>query len=169
MASIVQRLTDCSISGRHISIHIHKYDENLLLLFWKDKDHKRCYTHVLERKFLEISEFTLLQNHMYHSGLPGTLLCLSSWEPCKWNFPSCPFLTSWHTLSPRYRRFSQFLPDNQLCKCPMISNFYDRTTVTVSIFCINRHRKFTSRIPHSARQWIWSRYELDPASRTLNL
>ena len=162
MASIVQRLTDRSISGRHINIDIHKYDENILLLFWKDKNHKRCYTHILERKFLEISEFTLLQNHMYQSGFPGTLLCLSSWEPCKWNFPSCPFLTSWHTLSRRYRRFSLLLPDNQICTCPMISDFYDKTNVTLSIFCINRHRKYTSRIPHSSGQWVRSRYEMDP-------
>jgi len=81
MASIIHRLTERSVSGYHINIDIHKYSENKLLLYWKDNDHKRCYTHVLERKFLEISEITLLQNHMYHSGLPGTLECLSLWEP----------------------------------------------------------------------------------------
>jgi len=162
MASIVQRLTNRSVSGRHINIDLHKYSENTLLLYWKDDDHKRCYTHVLERKFLEISEFTLLQNHIYDSGLPGALECLNVFKPRKWNISSCPFIASWHTISARDRRFSRLLPDNHFCTCPMISGFYDRTNVTVSIFCINRHHKFTSRTPHSSGQWVWSRYELDP-------
>ena len=62
MASIVQRLNNRYISGRGLGIDLHKYDGQLLLLLWKEKDREQCYTHVLERKFLEIPEYTLLQN-----------------------------------------------------------------------------------------------------------
>ena len=159
MASIVQRLTDRSISGRHINIDIHKYNGNTILLYWKNNSHKRCYTHILERKFLETSEFTLLLDHLYDSGLPGALQCLNLYKICKWNIPSCPFITSWHSISPRYRLFSLDIPDNQLCTCPTVPNFYDKTPM--SIFCINKHRKYTSKIPHSSGQWHWSQYELE--------
>jgi hypothetical protein len=173
MASIVQRLNNRSISGRGLGTDLHKYDGQLLLLLWKERGLEQCYTHVLERKFLEFPEYTLLQNHMYHSGFPGMLACLSPWLPGKWNFPPCPFLVSGpsrHTLARRYPSSSPardfFYPN---CKCPVVSSYQNKTTALVSIFCINRHRKFTSKVPHSPQDWIWSRHELDPASRTLNL
>ena len=172
MASIVQRLNNRSISGRDLGIHLHKYNGQVLLLLWKDKIHKQCYTHVLERKFLEVPEYTLLQNHIYHSGFPGALTCLSMWIPSKWNFPPCPFLVSGptrHILAKRYPFSSLASTYYPNCKCPEISGYYDKTTTVVSIFCINRHRKFTSKVPHSPQDRIWSRHELDPASRTMNL
>ena len=172
MASIIHRLTTRSITGHDLRIDVHKHDEDLLLLTWKHKGYKRCYTHFLERKFLEKTEFTLLQNYIYHSGFPGTLSCLSSWLPGKWNFPPCPFQTSGparHILFRRYRLTMRAMPDFQFCRCPEILMLRNKADIAVSIFCLNRHRKFTSKVPHTDHDWIWSRHELHPASRTLNL
>jgi len=123
MASIIHRLTTRSITGHDLEIDVHKHDEDLLLLSWKQKGYERCYTHFLERRFLEITEFTMLKNYIYHSGFPRTLACMSSWLPGKWNFPPCPFLTSGpsrHILYRRYRPSTRWLPDFQYCGCPEI-------------------------------------------------
>ena len=172
MASIIHRLTTRSITGHGLGIDVHKHDEDLLLLSWKQKGYERCYTHFLERRFLELSEFTMLKNYIYHSGFPNTLACMSSWLPGKWDFPPCPFLTSGptrHILYFPYRLSVRSTPDSPYCECTKIFMSSNKANTSVSIFCINRHRKFTSKIPHSAQQWLWSRHELDPASRTLHL
>ena len=86
--------------------------------------------------------------------------------------PPCPFLTSGpsrHILYRRYRLSMRALPDFQFCRCPEILMLGDKANVSVSIFCLNRHLKFTSKIPLSAQDWIGSRYVLLPESRTLNL
>ena len=172
MASIVHRLTTRSITGHDLKINVHKHDNDLLLLSWKQRGFERCYTHFLERKFLELSEFTMLQNYIYHSGFPNTLACMSSWIPSKWDFPPCPFLTSGPTRHIMYcpsRHFMQTIQNSQHCECTKILMSSYKANPSVSIFCINRNRKCTSRVPHSAQQWLWSRHELDPASCILHL
>ena len=145
MASIVQRFATRSVSGHNLGIDVHKHDD-LLLMTWKQKGYERCYAHFLERRFLEKTEYTLLENYIYHSGYPCTLACLSSWLPGKCNFPPCPFLTSGpsrHNLYRRHRLSMRELPDFQFCRCSEILMLGDMAIVSVSIFSLNRHLKFS--------------------------
>ena len=58
MASIVQPLATRSISGHDLGIDVHKHDNDLLLMFSKQKGYERCNTHFLERSFLEKTEYS---------------------------------------------------------------------------------------------------------------
>jgi hypothetical protein len=82
MASIVKRLASRSISGRDPGIDVHNHTTELLHFFWGKKNGtERCYTHFLERRLLEIEEYTLIKDHIFRTGLSGACECLSTWLP----------------------------------------------------------------------------------------
>ena len=154
MASIIHRLTTRSITGHGLGIDVHKHDEDLLLLSWKHKGYELCYTHFLERRFLELSEFTMLKNYIYHSGFPNTLACMSSWLPGKWDFPPCPFLTSGptrHILYFPYRRPCGQHPIHRTASVPkfscQVTKPIHRSQFFVSTGTVNLPAKFPT--PHS--------------------
>jgi hypothetical protein len=95
MASIVQRLASRSITGRDLGTDVHKHHVELLHLFWKQYGTEHCYTHILERKFLEAEEYTLLQKYIYfkqvflaHARLGLPPLSLSDVRAAKTHFSS---------------------------------------------------------------------------------
>ena len=95
MASIVQRLATRSITGRDLGIDVHKHHDELLHLFWKQYGTEHCYTHILERKFLEAEEYTLLQKYIFETGFPSTCHCMSIWLP-GWDIRLVPFRRQGH-------------------------------------------------------------------------
>jgi hypothetical protein len=44
-----------------------------------------------------------------------------------------------------------------------------KADVTITIFCLNKHSKVSSRFPHAAMDWIRSRSILLPATNVLGL
>ena len=171
MASIVQRLASRSITGRDLGIDVHKHYDELLHLFWKQCDTEHCYTHILERRFLEAEEYTLVQKYIFETGFPRTCECMSIWMP-GWNFPPCPFQTSGSSRHISHRRkhlSTRALSAFSFCKCPEVFLLGKKADVTVTIFCLNKHSKVSSRVPHTDLDWLRSRYLLVPASRMLNL
>ena len=89
MASIVQRLASRSITGRDLGIDVHKHHDELLHLFWKQYGTEHCYTHILERKFLEAEEYTLLQKYIFETGFPST--SLHEYMSARFELPLVPF------------------------------------------------------------------------------
>jgi len=172
MASIIQRLASRSITGRDLGIDAHKHHDELLHLFWKERGTEKCYTHVLERRFLEPNEYKLLQKYIYSSGFPNTCHCLSLWLPNS-RFPTCPFLTSGpsgRSAHDSRRRLSlRACEEFNYCKCPEVFLVGCKANVTVTIFCLNRHSKLSSKVPHSNEEWFRARGVLVKHTRVLGL
>jgi hypothetical protein len=167
MASIVNRLTSRSISGRDLGIDVHMHATELLHFFWKKSGTERCYTHFLERRLLEIEEFTLIRYHIFRNGLSGACECLSTWFPPleDKHFRSCPFKTANHILFKHYNLSSERNCD--YCTCPAICMFGEKTDISTTIFCLSKKSRLTSKTAHIGEHWIRSRSLLIPASRIL--
>jgi hypothetical protein len=151
MASIVQRLTSRSITGRHLGIDVHKHNPEMMHFLWKQRDTERCYTHYCERRLLE-AEYTLLQDRIFRAGFPGICECLSTWlpPPKHKHFRPCHFQSSDHSYRPDTR-----------CRCTDLYMLGEKRDVTTTIFCIShKHSSITSKLPHTARDWLRSRYFL---------
>jgi hypothetical protein len=151
MASIVQRLTSRSTTGRDLGIDVHTHNSELLHFLWKKRDADHCYSHYFERRLLEADEYTLLQDHIFRAGFSGVCECLSTWlpPPKDKHFRPCLFQSFDHSYRPDTR-----------CKCPNLYSYMssDKRDVITTIFCLSHiNSSLTSRVLHTARDRLRSR------------
>jgi hypothetical protein len=166
MASIVERLTSRSITGRDLGIDVHKHTPQMLHFMWRKRGTERCYTHYFERRLLEAEEYTLIQDHIFRAGFSGICECLSTWllPPKDKHFRTCHFKSSDHIIFQR--------PSSQdtRCRCPNLHVSGDKRDVITTIFCLSQKQlTISSKVPYTSRDWLRSRYFLIPATRILNL
>jgi hypothetical protein len=157
MASIVRRLTSRSITGRDLGIDVHKPNPEMLHFLWRKRDTERCYTHYFERRLLETEEYTLFQDHIFRAGFSGICECLSIWlpPPKDKHFRTCHFKSSDHIIFHSYRPSSL----DTRCKCPDLYMLGEKRDVTTTIFCLSQKNSIiTSKVPHTDRDWLRSRY-----------
>jgi hypothetical protein len=161
MASVVQRLTSRSITGRDLGIDVHKHNSEMLHFLWKKRDADLCYTSYFDRRLLEAKEYTLIQDHI--EGLSGVCECLSTWLPPlkDKHFRPCLFQSFDHSFRP-----------DTLCRCPDLYSYMlgEKRDVITTIFCLShKNSSLTSKIPHTSGDRFRARYLLLPATRILNL
>ena len=155
--SIVKRLASRSITGRGLGIDVHRHVPMQLRLYWRMDSDTDCYSRCLVRSHLEYGENELLLDGLVNGGLVGACKCLSRWLPLDENSPlrSCIFSVKLpaerHAFHPSFTPYPHLIKSICRCYCPDILVSNQDTTMTV--FCLNRSSKITSRVSYSQHEF----------------
>ena len=149
--SIVKRMASRAVTGRGLGIDVHRYLPMQLRLYWRTNSDTDCYSRCMLRSHLEYGENELLLDGLLNGGLVGACKCLSRSQPVDEDssLRSCIFSAQLH--AERHAFNPLFIPyhlikSNCHCYCPdfLVS---DQDTV-MTVFCLNRGSKITSRVSY---------------------